>query len=43
MSNHKIPTGYGIIQTAVMKSNISIQSKALYALLVSYTGNKKKI
>ena len=39
----KIPSGgYGIIQTSIMKlQGISIQAKAIYCLLVSYTGSNQ--
>jgi|GEM_PF-5252347 len=40
MNYRKMPSGYGIVQTAVMRLNISIQSKAIYFLLASYTGSK---
>jgi len=37
----KMPSGYGIVQTAVMRlPELTIQSKAIYALLASYTGSK---
>jgi len=39
MTTKKMPTGYGMVQTAIMKSKISIQAKALYSLLASYTGS----
>lgn len=36
----KIPSGYGMIQTDIMTlKGVSIQAKALYALLASYTGS----
>ena len=38
---NKIPTGYGAIQRKAMQKNISMQSKSLYALLCSYTGNSE--
>lgn len=38
----KYPIGYGIVQTAVMRmKGLSVGSKALYALLASYTGSKE--
>lgn len=38
----KMPTGYGIVQTEIMKlKDISIQAKAIYCLLASYTGSKE--
>lgn len=37
----RMPTGYGIIQTEIMKlKDLSIQAKAIYCLLASYTGSK---
>lgn len=37
-----MPGGYGSVQRLVMRSKtISISSKALYALLCSYTGNSQ--
>lgn len=37
-----MPSGYGIVQTSVMKMpGVTIQGKAIYALLASYTGNKE--
>jgi hypothetical protein len=36
----KMPSGYGMIQTEIMKMKISIQAKAIYCLLASYTGSK---
>jgi len=37
----KMPSGYGMVQTEIMKLDISIQSKAIYALLASYTGSNQ--
>jgi hypothetical protein len=37
----RMPTGYGIVQKEVMKMDISIQAKAIYCLLSSYTGSKE--
>ena len=37
----KMPTGYGIVQTEIMKlKDLSIEAKAIYSLLSSYTGSK---
>lgn len=42
MNYKKMPTGYGIVQTEVMKlKTISIQAKALYSYLASITGSKE--
>ena len=35
----KMPSGYGMVQRKAMQLKISIQAKALYALLCSYTGD----
>ncbi len=36
-----MPSGYGMIQTAVMRlDDLSIQAKAVFSLLASYTGSK---
>lgn len=41
MKYSKMPRGYGIVQTKIMQMpGLSIQAKALYALLASYTGSK---
>ena len=38
----KMPTGYGMVQTAVMRlDDLSIQAKAVYSLLCSYTGSNE--
>lgn len=38
----KLPSGYGMVQTEIMRlPNVSIQAKAIYALLASYTGAKE--
>jgi hypothetical protein len=38
----KMPTGYGMVQTEVMKlKGLSIEAKAIYCLLASYTGSKE--
>ena len=38
----KMPSGYGMILQSVMKNpDISIEAKAIYSLLASYTGNKQ--
>ena len=35
----KMPSGYGMVQSAIMRMpNLSLQAKALYSLLASYTG-----
>lgn len=42
ISKSKLPGGYGMIQRAVMKEkSITIQAKAIYALLCSYTGSNE--
>jgi len=38
MKTGRIKEGYGIVQNEIMKSNIGVYSKVVYALLVSYTG-----
>ena len=36
-----MPTGYGMVQTAVMRlKGLSLQAKGIYSLLASYTGSK---
>ena len=38
----KMPIGYGMVQTAVMRlEGLSIQAKSVYALLASYTGSSE--
>ena len=38
----KMPSGYGMVQTAVMKlPGLSMSAKAVYSLLASYTGNQE--
>jgi len=38
----RMPCGYGMVQTAIMQlPGLSIQAKALYALLASYTGSNE--
>lgn len=40
MNYKKMPTGYGIVQSDIMKmKDLSIQAKALYSLLASITGS----
>lgn len=41
MRTARIKEGFGMIQRDIMISDISIHSKALYALLVSYAGEKQ--
>lgn len=42
MNYRKMPQGYGIVQTSIMQlKDLSIQAKAIYALLASYTGGKE--
>lgn len=41
MRTARIKEGFGMIQRDIMVSEISIHSKALYALLVSYAGEKQ--
>ena len=38
----KMPSGYGMVQTSIMKmKGLTIQAKAIYALLASYTGSNE--
>ena len=37
----RIQQGYGIIQREIMRSDVSVYSKAVYCLLVSYAGEKE--
>lgn len=41
MRTGRIKPGYGIIQREIMSCNISVFSKAVYCLLVSYAGEKE--
>ena len=37
----RMPSGYGMVQSCIMKMpGLSIQAKAIYSLLASYTGSK---
>lgn len=42
MSKKEMPNGYGMVQTAIMqRTDLSIQSKAIYSLLASMTGSNE--